>query len=183
MKTKTAFKTTDMVYIALGAVLIAICSWISIPTVVPFTMQTFAVCFLLYAFGGRRGTIAIILYILLGAIGVPVFSHFTSGPGVLLGNTGGYILGFIFMGLIYSLTIRLLGKKMWTDILGMILGLAACYFFGTVWFILIYTRNNGAISIVTALSWCVIPFIIPDLLKLALALLLSKRLTPVLRLQ
>ena len=92
-------QTIDLVYMALGAVLIAISSWISIPTTVPFTMQTFAVFFVLSALGGRRGTITILVYVLLGAVGIPVFSQFTSGIGILLGNTGGYIIGFLFTGL------------------------------------------------------------------------------------
>ena len=100
-ETKKRFKTIDLAYIAIGAVLITICSWISIPTTVPFTMQTFAVFFVLSFLGGKRGTIAIIVYVLLGAVGVPVFSHFTSGIGILLGNTGGYMVGFILMGANY----------------------------------------------------------------------------------
>ena len=88
---------------ALGAVFIAICSWISIPAAVPFTMQTFAAFFVLSALGGKRGTITILTYIFLGAVGVPVFAQFTSGIGILLGNTGGYIVGFIFIGLNYRL--------------------------------------------------------------------------------
>ena len=99
-KTEKNFRTIDLAYIALGAVLIAVCSWISIPTTVPFTMQTFAMFFVLSILGGKRGTTAIFVYVLLGAVGVPVFANFTSGIGVLLGNTGGYILGFLFIGLI-----------------------------------------------------------------------------------
>ena len=108
---KNPHQTIDLVYIALGAVLISICSWISIPTTVPFTMQTFAEFFVLSALGGKRGTVAIIVYILLGAVGIPVFSNFTSGIGILLGNTGGYIVGFVFMGLVYWLFVHYSGKK------------------------------------------------------------------------
>lgn len=176
-------RTLDLVYTALGAVLIAICSWISIPTTVPFTMQTFAVFFVLSALGGKRGTAAVIVYVLLGAVGIPVFSQFTSGIGILLGNTGGYIVGFIFMGLIYWLVVRLLGKKLWTEILAMVIGIAALYSFGTVWFMIVYAQENGAVGLAVVLSWCVIPFIIPDLIKLGLALTLARRLSPVLNLQ
>ena len=105
------FEIIDLVYMAFGAVLIAICSWISIPTTVPFTMQTFAVFFVLSALGGKRGTLSILVYVLLGAIGLPVFAQFTSGVGILLGSTGGYIVGFLLMGLTYWLMIRFLGKK------------------------------------------------------------------------
>ena len=177
------FRTIDLVYIALGAVLIAVCSWISIPTAVPFTMQTFAVFFVLSAFGGKRGTLAIIVYVLLGTVGVPVFAHFTSGIGIILGNTGGYIVGFVFMGLVYRLIVHFLGKKLWAEILAMVIGLAVCYSFGTAWFMIVYAQSNGAVGLATVLAWCVIPFIIPDLIKLGLALTLVRRLSPVLKLQ
>ena len=77
-------KTLNLTYMALGAVLIAVCSWISIPTMVPFTMQTFAVFLVLLLLGGKCATGAILIYILLGAAGVPVFAHFTAGIGILL---------------------------------------------------------------------------------------------------
>lgn len=182
-KTKKNFRTIDLVYIALGAVLITICSWISIPTTVPFTMQTFAVFFVLSVLGGKRGTAAIIVYVLLGAVGIPVFAHFSSGIGILLGNTGGYIVGFIFMGLIYWLIVHFLGKKLWVEIISMVIGLAVCYAFGTMWFMAVYARTKGAVDLAMVLSWCVIPFIIPDLVKLGLALTLAGRLSPVLKLQ
>ena len=182
-ETKKNSMTIDLVYMALGAVLIAVCSWISIPTTVPFTMQTFAVFFVLSALGGKRGTVAIIVYVLLGAVGVPVFAQFTSGIGILLGNTGGYIVGFIFMGLVYWLIVHFLGKKLWVKILAMVIGLAVCYSFGTVWFMIVYAQANGAVGLAKVLAWCVIPFIIPDLIKLRLALTLAQRLSPVLKLQ
>ena len=180
---KKRFETLDLVYVALGAVLITICSWISIPTTIPFTMQTFAVFFVLSALGGERGTLAIIVYVLLGAVGVPVFAEFTSGIGILLGNTGGYIVGFIFMGLAYWLIVSILGKKQRVEIFAMIMGIVVLYSFGTVWFMIVYARSNGAVGLAMVLSWCVIPFIVPDLIKLGLALTLARRLSPVLRLQ
>lgn len=180
---KKNFRTIDLVYIALGAVLITICSCISIPTTVPFTMQTFAIFFVLSALGGKRGTVAIIVYVLLGAVGVPVFAQFTSGIGTLLGNTGEYIVGFIFIGLVYWLIVYFFGKKLWVEILAMVIGLAVCYSFGTVWFMIVYAQTNGAVSLAIVLAWCVIPFIIPDIIKLGLALTLARRLSPVLKLQ
>ena len=103
-------KTADMAYIAVFAVLMAICSWISIPSVVPITLQTFAVFLAVGVLGGRRGTVAIFLYLLLGLIGIPVFAGFSAGPGVLLGNTGGYLLGFLFSALLMWGMERFLGK-------------------------------------------------------------------------
>lgn len=181
--TKNNYRTIDLVYIALGAVLIAVCSWISIPTTVPFTMQTFAVFFVLSALGGRRGTMAVIVYVLLGAVGIPVFAQFTSGIGILLGSTGGYIVGFVFIGLVYWLGVHLLGQKPWAQVLALVVGLAVCYTFGTAWFMVVYARANGAVGLATVLSWCVLPFLLPDLVKLGLALTLARRLSPVLKLR
>ena len=86
---------------ALGAVLIIICSWLTILFAVPFTMQTFAVFSVLILLGGKLGTASIGLFVLMGLVGLPVFSGFRGGVGVLLGPTGGYIIGFIFAGLLY----------------------------------------------------------------------------------
>ncbi len=175
------FRTKDLCYMALMAVLIAVCSWISIQTVVPFTLQTFAVFCALELLGGARGTIAVAVYLLLGAVGVPVFAGFTGGLGILLGSTGGYLLGFLLTGLVYWLFERL-GRSLWLRVAALLLGLALCYAFGTLWFIEVYSRANGPLSVMTALSWCVLPFLLPDGLKLALALLLSARVKPLLKL-
>ncbi len=179
--TKTKFKTTDLAYIALCAVLIAVCSWVSIPSAIPFTMQTFAIFCILGLLGGRRGTISIVVYLLLGAIGLPVFASFTGGVGILLGVTGGYMMGFIFMGLIYWLFESLFGRRLLTRVISSVLGLAVCYAFGTGWFMQVYARQTGAIGLSTALAWCVLPFIIPDLIKMVLALMLSGKLNRVLQ--
>lgn len=178
---KNKFKTLDLAYMAIGAALIAICSWISIPATVPFTLQTFAVFCVIELIGGKRGCISILVYILLGAVGIPVFAGFSGGVGVLFGSTGGYIIGFIFIALIYMLTEKLFGDKLYARIAAMVIGLFVCYAFGTIWFITVYTRQAEAIDIKTALGWCVIPFIIPDLIKLGLAMAISFRLRGVIK--
>lgn len=175
-------RTRDLAYIALFAVLMAVCSWISIPTMIPFTLQTFAVFLAVGVLGGKRGTLSVLVFILLGAVGVPVFSGFTGGLGILLGNTGGYIIGFLFSALVMWLLEALLGRKLWALALSMVLGMAVCYIFGTAWFMVVYARNTGAVGLGTALSWCVLPYIIPDLVKIALALLLSRKLRAILKL-
>lgn len=180
-KTK-GFQTKDLAYVAVCAVLMAVCSWISIPAAVPFTLQTFAVFCSLGFLGGRRGTAAILVYLLLGALGVPVFAGFSGGIGILFGATGGYLLGFILMGLVYWLGEQLSRGVRGVRIVSMILGLLLCYAFGTAWFMFVYARQSGAIALGTALAWCVIPFLLPDLVKLALALQLSGRLRKVLHL-
>ena len=174
-QTTTRSKTYDMVYIAVFAVLIAICSWISIPMTVPFTLQTFAVFLAVGVLGGKRGSLAVLIYILLGAVGIPVFAGFSGGIGVLLG-------GFLFSALVMWLIEKLFGRKTWVLGISMVLGLIVCYAIGTVWFMVVYAQNSGAVGLATVLGWCVIPFIIPDLVKIALALTLSKRLSKALKL-
>lgn len=169
-------KTLDMVYISMFTVLIAICSWISIPTIVPFTLQTFAIFCAVGFLGGKRGSMSVLLYILLGAIGLPVFSQFTGGIGMILGSTGGYIIGFLFLALTYWLITKIFGHKTIVNIVAMLAGLIVCYIFGTAWFMVVYSQSSDAVGLMTVLSWCVIPFIIPDLIKLAVAISLVKRL-------
>ena len=174
---KTHSKTYDLVYIALFAVLIAICAWISVPTTVPFTLQTFGVFLTVGLLGGKRGSMAVLVYILLGAAGIPVFSGFTGGVGRLLGNTGGYIVGFLASALVMWALEKVMGRKTWSLAVQMVLGLIACYAIGTVWFMVIYSGTSGTVGLMTVLGWCVIPFVIPDLIKIALALILTKRLS------
>lgn len=169
-------RTLDVVYIGMSVALIAICAWIRISVfAVPFTMQTFAVFAVVGLLGFSRGVIAVVVYLLLGAVGVPVFSGFSGGVGTLLGPTGGYIIGFVFSALIAGLFMKFLGKKLWVMIVGMALGLLACYAFGTAWFMVVYSQTKGAITLAKALALCVTPFVIPDAAKIALAILVSKR--------
>ena len=165
----------EMVFIAMFAVIIAVCSWISIPTTVPFTLQTFGIFCAVGMLGGKRGSLAVLVYILLGAVGIPVFAGFSHGIGALLGATGGYIIGFLLLAMTYWLMTSLLGEKLHVVIAAMVLGLLICYAFGTIWFMIVYAKNNEAVGLWTALGWCVFPFIIPDLLKMVLAILLTKR--------
>ncbi len=174
-------KTINIVYIAIFAALMAVCSWISIPLVVPFTMQTFAVFMAVGLLGGKRGTIAVLVYILLGAVGFPVFAGFAGGPGVLLGPLGGYIFGFLVSALAMWAMERLpMGKKV-LRIVSMLVGLLICYTVGTAWFIIVYARQGSPIALSAALLMCVVPFIIPDLAKIALAFFLSNRLKKYIR--
>ena len=167
----------DLVMIALFAALIAVCAWITIPGAVPFTLQTMGVFLAVGLLGGKRGTAAVLVYILLGAVGMPVFSGFSGGVGRLLGTTGGYIIGFLVAALAMWAMEAIFGKAKWVLPVSMLLGLLLCYAFGTAWFLVLYTQTKGAISVASVLSMCVVPFIIPDLLKTALALLLTSRLS------
>lgn len=172
----TKSKTYDMAYIAIFTVLMAVCSWISIPATVPFTLQTFGVFVAVGVLGGKRGSMAVLIYILLGAIGIPVFANFSGGFGVILGTTGGYIVGFLFSALVMWGMEKILGRKPVIQVISMVVGLLVCYAFGTAWFMVVYARQAGAVGLGTVLGWCVVPFIIPDLVKIALAFGLSRKL-------
>ncbi len=166
----TGLKIRNMALCALFAALLCLCAWLSIPlgdTVL--TLQTFGVAFALYLLGGRRGTAAVLVYLLLGAVGLPVFSGFRGGLGSLLGPTGGYLMGFLAWSLVYWLITALQGS--W-KVPGLILGLIACYGFGTGWYLALYLEGGLWMVFVK----CVIPYLLPDAIKLTLAVLLAERL-------
>ena len=163
---------------ALCTALIAVCSWISVPATVPFTLQTFAVLLACDLLGGAA-ILSVALYLLMGAVGIPVFAGFSGGLGTLLGPTGGYIVGFLAIVLLMMAWKKALGGRL--QIVGMLLGLAVCYLFGTVWFVRVYARNGNAVSFATALSWCVLPYIVPDVLKILLARLVGARVNAALK--
>ena len=158
--TATKTKTYDLAYIAIFAVLIAICSWISIPMTVPFTLQTFGVFMAVGVLGGKRGSLAVLVYILLGAIGVPVFAGFSGGLGILLNNTGGYIIGFLFTAVFLA---YFRGEKYSFKryaLLGCVIGIPLIYVFGVV-----------QLKLITGMGWDkaimtgALPFIPLDIVK------------------
>ena len=169
-KVRKKFNTIDMVYVGIFAAIIAVCSWISVPLTIPVTLQTMAVCITAGLLGTKRGVLTVFIYMLIGFVGVPVFSNFSAGVGQLMGPTGGYLIGFIFTALIIGAFTELLGDKIWVYVLSMVLGIVVLYAFGTAWYIIVYNRANAdVVTISGALSMCVVPFIIPDLIKIALA--------------
>lgn len=165
--------TKDMVFIALSTTIMVICAFITIPFYVPFTLQTFALFTIIGLFGTKRACLSVFLYLLLGAVGLPVFSGFQGGPGVLFGVTGGYLFGFLLTSLISGSLINFFSLKGKITpakyAFSMLLGLLVCYVFGTVWYLILYTNSTESISIPAVLSLCVFPFILPDLLKLVLS--------------
>ena len=169
-------KVRNMALCALFAALLAVCAWISIPAGdIAITMQTFGIFLTLGVLGGKRGTIAIATYLLLGVVGLPVFSGFQGGVGTLLGVTGGYIAGFLATGLVYWLMTALGRNKEIFRLLGMLIGLLFCYLLGTLWFRFGYL-SYGGLSWGAILLKCVVPYLLPDAAKLILAWLLSRRL-------
>lgn len=170
-----------MCHAGVFASLMAVCSWLSIPTEPPFTLQTLGLFLAVGLLGGKLGTLAVFVYVLLGAFGLPVFAGFTGGAGILLGTTGGYIIGFIFSALAMWGLERLLGRRPWALALSMVTGMVIYFAFGTLWFQVVYMRTTGPVGLVTVLGWCVFPFLVPDLMKIALALVITARLRPYVR--
>ena len=155
---------------ALFTALIAVCSWISVQIgPVPFTMQTFAVMCAAGILGLKRGVAATATYILLGMVGVPVFHGFTGGIGIITGATGGYIVGFLATVAIVGSVSEAFGRRLLPLILSMIVGLALCYSIGTAWYIIVYTSKGSSVGITSAIAKCVLPFLIPDAVKLSAA--------------
>lgn len=164
---------------ALFAALMCLCAWISLPLGdTAITLQTFALFLTLELLGGKYGSLVCMLYLLLGGVGLPVFSGFRGGVGMLLGTTGGYLWGFLACSLLCWLVTAVFGKRF--RLFGYLAGLVLCYALGTIWFYGVYLRSGSAISIGFVLLKCVVPFVLPDLLKLSLALALSKKLKRIL---
>lgn len=158
--------TKEMLFASLMAALIAVCSWISIPFTVPFTLQTFGIYAALLLLGRKWGTVSVCIYLLVGFAGAPVFAGFRGGIGVLSEPAGGFIIGFVLLALCY-IPFEIHGKR----VTGLTVGTVICYTFGTVWF-----RVLGyGTGVWDALVLCVIPFILPDAVKLFLAYKLSER--------
>ncbi len=165
----------SIVLVSLFTAMIAVCSFVSVPSAVPFTLQTLGIFTALTVLGGKRGTICIALYIFIGLTGVPVFSGFSGGLGHLSGATGGFILGFIPSGLCYWIITKILGNKTAVKVTGLVTGLLTCYVFGTLWYTAFYLKAFNPSDFLTTLKVCVLPFIIPDTVKLCIAIIIDRK--------
>ena len=163
MKKDNIFSVRSMVFMAIFAAILCVISPYSIKVgPIPVTFATFGVYLAGAVLGGKRAMISVVVYILLGAVGLPVFSNFNGGFGALLGATGGYFIGYVLLALITGIFADMKTRRHWTMIIGMILGTVALYTFGTAWYMIF----SGA-NLVTALLTCVVPFLIGDGIKMA----------------
>ena len=164
--------TRRLVFCALFTALIAILSQLQFPVgPVPISLATLGVMLCGLLLGWRFGALAVGAYILLGAVGVPVFAGFQGGAGRLAGPTGGYIVGYLFYALLAGLEIPRLREQFWGRCVLLLLGTAACYGLGTAWFMYLSGRTLSE-----SLSLCVIPFLPGDAAKIVLAAFLTPRL-------
>lgn len=174
MKQKT--KTKTLSFIAVMTAVTCVLAPLSIPIgPVPISLTNLAIYFALYILGMRKGTISYVVYLLIGLVGVPVFSGFTGGPGKLFGPTGGYLIGFIPMAVVAGIFIDKYYGKIIPSMIGMVIGTIICYAFGTLW--LAYQAH---IDYKAALLAGVIPFILGDLIKMVLAALFGPQIRKIL---
>ena len=159
--------------ISIFTALLALLSQIVIPLTVPITLQSLAVMLSCMVLGGRRATISVAAYIALGAVGLPVFSLFGGGIGVLAGPLGGYIFGFLGTALVFWLFELLPCRKDTSKLLGCIFGIPVCYVLGTIQY---YYVSGKPVSFSSVFAVCVLPFILPDALKAFLAFIIYRRL-------
>lgn len=166
MKENKKINVRAMVFTAIMAAIICVASPFAIPLpgLVPITLGTLAIYLSGALLGGKRATIAVIVFILIGAVGLPVFSGFTGGFAKLMGVTGGYIIGYIPLALITGIFTKKSDKNMLLMPVGMVLGTAALYIFGTAWFMI--ATGSG---LAAALMSCVVPFLIGDGIKIVVA--------------
>ena len=164
------FSVQKMAIIALMTAVLCILAPISIPVFispVPVSLGVLAVYLTAYVLSPVDSLISVIIFILLGTFGLPVFSGYSGGLSKLVGPTGGYIIGFLFTVYISSIFIHM-KKGIIFDVIGMITGLALCYILGTIWFS--YQQGKGFIA---SLLLCVVPFLIGDAIKIIVAVILG----------
>lgn len=167
-------RTKQMVLIALMTAVTCVLGPLSIPlpfSPVPISLTNFAIFLAIFILGMKNGTISFIIYLLLGAVGVPVFSSFRGGLQVLAGPTGGYLIGFIFLSLIMGFALDHFDRKLVPTIIGMIIGMAVCYAFGTVWL-----AKLLSLSFKEGLMMGVIPYLPGDAAKIIIAAIVGPKL-------
>ncbi|MEG2813565.1 MAG: biotin transporter BioY [Oscillospiraceae bacterium] len=175
---KNSRETTKLIVIcALFAGLTTVMAQLMVPVgAVPFSLATFAVYMAGGLLGAKKAAISQTVYVLLGCVGIPVFAGFTGGLPIVVGPTGGYIVGYVFMALIVGFVCQKGKNKFGWNVLAMVLGTIVLYAFGTAWF-MFETKT----AFLPSLMMCVVPFLIGDSIKIFSAAFLSNRLKKVIK--
>ena len=181
-KAKIHISTKAITQVAVMVALIIALSqiYMPLPGGVPFTLQTMAIMLAGIILGPTKGTLSVLIYVMMGAIGLPVFAGFSGGFGIIMGNTGGYIVGFIFAAFIIGLLSRPSQNKIiyWTKLLtGIILGQITIFLLGMLWIMYLF----GITSVSAGLAAAVTPFIIPELIKTPLAIVFGVKIKTALK--
>ena len=171
-------KTLKMVQTALFSGILCVLAPFTVPipiSPVPLSLATFVVYLAAVLLGACRGAVCVLVYLALGLVGLPVFSGFSGGAGVLLGPTGGYLAGYAVCALIAGfltngrvpqrLSSRKNGLFLW-NVLALALGTFGCYGLGTIWFLIVM---DGTYTVLQALLICVVPYLVFDVIKILAA--------------
>ncbi len=171
--------TVTLVIVSLFAAILSIFAPISISipfTAIPISLATFAVYLSGAVLGPYLGTLSVGIYLLIGLVGVPVFSGYTAGVQKLVGPTGGYMIGYLFMVFCTGVFVKKLPKKYIGYPIGMLVGTVICYTIGTAWFMI-----QSGTKLAAAMTMCVYPFILGDIFKMVAAIALAYPLNHALR--
>lgn len=181
-------KTKQMVQVALFSGIFCVFAPFTLPvpmSPVPLSLATFVVYLAAVLLGAKQGTVCVLVYLLLGAVGLPVFSGFSGGIGVLLGPTGGYLIGYMPCALIVGCLVGtkgfsrgFSGQAFKKNVLAMALGTLVCYTFGTAWFLFVMRESY---TIAQALLVCVVPYLFFDLVKILVASAVAEPVKRILR--
>ncbi len=158
-------KIKDLTRIALFVAIMIICSYLTVPFAVPFTLQTLGVFLAVLVLGKNKGSLAILIYLLLGVCGVPVFSGMKGGITAFLTPTGGYLVAFFISGYVSGFLLEKTGRKF----ISCITGLVICYICAYFWCFMFYPIKGIFLTMIA-------PFIIPDILKISIAVYISNKL-------
>lgn len=162
--------TKEMVITAIFSAVFCILGPITIPIgPIPISLTNFVIYISIYILGAKNASLSYLIYLLIGAVGLPVFSGYAGGLGKLIGATGGYLAGFILTSIVSGIIVDRFYNNKFISILGMLLGLAIAYAFGTMWFAVL----NGDKTLIEILKLCVIPFIFFDFIKILTAAFLG----------
>jgi biotin transport system substrate-specific component len=157
-----------------------LCSWLSIPFFINITLQVFAVFFVSSIATPAISFLSVISYISLGLVGVPVLSGFKGGISAFAGASGGFIIGLAFSALIISLFSHCYSEKKYLHLTVMFLSLFVCYLCGVLWYMFVFNYSVN-VSFIDCLLICVIPFVVPDILKIFLVWIAYRKLFPYLK--
>lgn len=176
-------RTKELVEIALFAAVLCVIAPFTIPvpvSPVPLSLATFGVYLAAVLLGAKRGACCVLVYLLLGMIGLPVFSGFNGGIGVLAGPTGGYLLGYVLCAWIVGWLVKKQvplkkmksrGRQVMWNMFAMTLGTLVCYTMGTTWFLVVM---SGSYTVTQALLVCVVPYLVFDFIKVLAAAMMAE---------
>jgi len=175
-------KAKDIAYISICTALIAVCAWISINIpAMPFTLQVLGVAFAAYFLGIKKCSFAVGAYLLIGAVGVPVFNGFTAGFGSIIGPTGGFLIGFIPMAIIMALFSYIGKDKLVFQVIGAVVGHVTLYIIGNIWLTVLTMGENSFFDRLWAVIVMMLPYYAIDIIKIVAALFLARFLKKVLK--